>query len=162
MSIDILFFTPQVPRVSMANDKPGRPWLSGTGRPERKWSVQTASAEQLTALQPFLYKPILFHLIPFSPPCFMIFSPFIHDTRDNLWHRDIFVTSCWDTCGTEAKTQALRGRNSRKSCSVLAKMSSMDSLTSPWLWTGIHISREDHADLITENLFECWDLYLNI
>ena len=45
---------------------------------------QPLPAEQLTALQPFLYKPILFHQIPFTLPCFMILSPSIHDTRDTL------------------------------------------------------------------------------
>ena len=73
---------------------------SGIGRPDRKWSVQTASAEQLTALQPFLYKPILFHQIPFTLPCFTICSPLIHDTCDSLvtlWHPcDIMLRYLWN------------------------------------------------------------------
>ena len=96
--------------------------------------------------------------LPFTLPCFMIFSSFQHDTHDTLvilsWHCDTLVTSCYDICGTEARTQAPRGRNFRRNCSVLAKMSSMDSHTSLWPWTGIHISREDPVCLNTLKLFE--------
>ena len=60
---------------------------TGSGRPA---SVQTASAEQLTPLQPFLYNTNIISPEPFSPHCFMIFSShFIHDTLVT------FVTASW-------------------------------------------------------------------
>ena len=114
---------------------------AGSGRPA---SVQTASAEQLTPLQPFLYNTNIISPEPFSPHCFMIFSShFIHDTLVT------FVTPCCATCGTEARIPAQRGRSFRRSCSASARMSSTGSLTSQWPWTGTRTSRKDHLDLIT-------------
>ena len=102
---------------------------AGSGRPA---SVQTASAEQLTPLQPFLYNTNIVSPEPFSPHCFMIFSShFIHDTLVT------FVTPCCVICGTEAKIPAQRGRSFRRNCSHSARTSSMGSLTNPWTWTGI-------------------------
>ena len=128
---------------------------AGSGRPA---SVQTASAEQLTPLQPFLYNTNIISPEPFSPHCFMIFSHFfIHDTLVT------FVTPCCVICGTEDRIPAQRGRSFRRSCSASARMSSTGSLTSQWPWTGTLISRKDHLDLIThrQDLLPIFCYYLN-
>ena len=128
---------------------PGSQRVSGSVAKEIRMvqTVQTASAEQLTSLQLATF-PLQYHnnisaeTILTTLFCFL----FIHDTFDIFVTLLKTVTSCCDICGIEARTRALRGRNFRRSCSVLAKMFSMGSLTSLWPWTGIHILREDHLD----------------
>ena len=84
---------------------------SGSGRPA---SVQTASAEQLTPLQPFLYNIYQYYFT------WTILTTLFYDFLFSLysWHpRDIcdsLVTPCCATCGTEARIPAQRGRSFRR------------------------------------------------
>ena len=124
----------------LANRAIGRQWQKG------KCTDGLCRTADSTAAFPLQYQYYFtwFHFYILNT-LFLILFLVIHDTREI---QVTFVTPCCDICGTEARTPAQRGRSFRRSCSASAKMSSTDSLTSLCPWTTIHISREDHPDLI--------------